>query len=242
MKSRLLTMTLALAIGAVATVLVYTYVQRVEQRSNEGLRTREVLVAARSFPAGTTGAEILASRGVEAKEVPIKYVSPGALSTQEQLAAPGLTLANDLQAGEHLTGARFQESASQAFLTQFPEGTEALSLPLDYVRAVSGHVQAGDSVNAYVTGSRAKVNLDIDIETGNDGIPESVSVGAKGQATFLLLDEIPVIEVLGANPEQETSTPTMTLAVTKKEAATLISAQETAKLWFTLVPGEEDEQ
>ena len=117
MRSRLLTMTLALAIGAVATVLVYTYVQRVEQRSNEGLRTREVLVAARSFPAGTTGAEILASRGVQTKEVPIKYVSPGALSTQEQLAAPGLTLANDLQAGEQLTGVRFQESASQAFLT-----------------------------------------------------------------------------------------------------------------------------
>jgi Flp pilus assembly protein CpaB len=193
-------MTLALAIGAVATVLVYTYVQRVEQRSNEGLRTREVLVAARSFPAGTTGAEILASRGVQTKEVPIKYVSPGALSTQEQLAAPGLTLANDLQAGEQLTGVRFQESASQAFLTQFPEGTEALSLPLDYVRAVSGHVQAGDQVNAYVTGNRAKVNLEINVETGDDGIPESVSVGAKGQATFLLLDEIPVIEVLGANP------------------------------------------
>src|ERR687891_1658489 len=187
MRSRLLTMTLALAIGAVATVLVYTYVQRVEQRSNEGLRTREVLVAARSFPAGTTGADILASRGVETKEVPIKYVSPGALSTQEQLAAPGLTLANDLQAGEQLTGVRFQESASQAFLTQFPEGTQALSLPFDYVRGVSGHVQAGDSVNAYVTGSGGKIDFKFDVDANGGGIPGKIRVGAKGQSTYLLL-------------------------------------------------------
>ncbi len=233
MKSRLLTMMLALTVGAIAVVLVFMYVQRVEKRSTEGLSTREVLLAIRSFPAGTTGADILASNGVETEEVPIKYVSPGALSTQEQLAAPGLTLVNDLQAGEQLTGARFQESASQAFLTQFPEGTEALSLPLDYVRAVSGHVQAGDYVDAYATGDRGKFNLKTKVD---------VSVGAKQQSTFLLLGEIPVIEVLGANPGQETSVPTMTLAVSKIEAAALISAQETAKLWFTLVPEEDTER
>jgi Flp pilus assembly protein CpaB len=242
MRSRLLTLMLALVIGAIATVLVYMYVQRVEDRSTQGLKTRDVLVAVRSFPAGTSGTDILATRGLELQSIPIKYVSPGALSTQEQLAAPGLTLANDLAAGEQITSARFQESASQAFLTQFPEGTEALSLPLDYVRAVSGHVQPGDEVNAYVTGDRAEFKFKVDIDTDGEGIPESISVGGKEQSTFLLFSELPVIEVLGADPTQETSTPTMTLAVTKREATALISAQETAKLWFTLVPEEDGTQ
>jgi Flp pilus assembly protein CpaB len=240
MKSRLLTLMLALVVGATATVLVYMYVQRVETRSNEGLKTREVLVAARSFPAGTTGADILAAQGVELNEVPIKYASPGALSTQEQLAAPGLTLANDLTAGEQLTSARFQESASQAFLTQFPEGTEALSLPLDYVRGVSGHIQPGDQVNAYVTGDRAKFKFKVNVQTDADGAPTGVSIGGKSQSTFLMLAEIPVIEVLASSPTQEVAAPTMTLAVSEKEAASLISAQETAKLWFTLVPQEDE--
>jgi Flp pilus assembly protein CpaB len=242
MRSRLLTLMLALVIGGIATVLVYMYVQRVETKSTEGLQTRDVLVAARSYPAGTTGADILAGEGIRTRSIPIKYVAPGALSTEQQLAAPGLTLSNDLQAGEQLTSARFQESASQAFLTQFPNETEALSLPLDYVRAVSGHVQAGDAVNAYVTGNGGKIDFNFDVDTDAQGAPEKISVGAKGQATYLLLSEVPVIEVLGGDPNQETSTPTMTLAVTEKEAAALISAQETAQLWFTLVPDEGEKQ
>jgi Flp pilus assembly protein CpaB len=238
MRSRLLTLMLALVVGAIATVLVYMYVQRVEDRSTQGMQTRNVLVASRSFPAGTTGADIFASGGTRTQEMPIKYVAPGALSSEDQLAAPGLTLANDLAAGEQLTSARFQESPSQAFLTQFPENTEALSLPLDYVRAVSGHVQAGDRVNAYVTGDASKFKFRVKVQTDSSGTPKSFTVGGDNQSTFLLLSELPVIEVLGTDPSQQASTATMTLAVSGKEAASLISAQETAQLWFTLVPEE----
>jgi Flp pilus assembly protein CpaB len=240
MKSRMLTLMLALVLGAIAAVMVYMYVQRVEQESTQGLQTRAVLITTRSYPAGTPGTEILSNGGFQTRRIPVRYVAPGALGDPQQLASPGLTLANDLAAGEQLTTVRFESSQTDAFLDQFPNGTEALSLPLDFVRGVSGHVQAGDFVNAFVTGNRARFNFNVQVTpSGTPGVPSKIVVGGKEESTFLLLSEIPVIEVLAATPDgTQAAAPTMTLAVSPRDAAKLISAQETAKLWFTLVPQE----
>jgi len=241
MKSRMITLLLALALGGVAATMVYMYVQRVEEESTEGLKTRTVLVATRSLPAGTAAIDVLASGAFEPQKVPVRYVAPGAFSGADQLNNEGLTLANDVGAGEQLTSLRFRTTQTDAFLSQFPEGTEALSIPLDFVRGVSGHIKPGDKINAFVTGDRTKFDFKVTVAPGSNGSTANISVGGKGQSTFLLLPKIPVMEVLTTTSTgQAVESPTMTLAVSTKAAATLISAQETAKLWFTLVPEGDD--
>jgi pilus assembly protein CpaB len=237
LKSRLVTLGLALALAGVAVTLVLMYVQRVEEESTAGQKTRQVLVATRSLPAGTTASAIMDQRAFEVRDIPVRYVQPGALTAPDNLQRSGLTLADDVTAGEQLTSLRFKATEQSAFLSKFPEETQALSLPLDYVRGVSGHLKAGDEVNAFVTGKISKLKIDVDLDTDSSGLPTGIKMSADGDNTFLLLRNIPVMEVLPESDDAKKPA-AMTLAVTAKEAGLLINSQETAKLWFTLVPAD----
>jgi pilus assembly protein CpaB len=223
---------LALVMGAVAVTLVYLYVNRVKTTVTAGQQTRAVLVANRSLPTGTSGADVVGSHAYEVRTIPVKYAEPGAFSTPDQLN--GLTLASDLAAGEQLTSQRFRATAADAFLSQFPRGTEALSLPLDFVTGVSGRISAGDMLDAYVTVT-GKVKT-------STGVSSTRVFGKAAGQTVLLIHELPVVEVPGAVPAAPGVAPTsaaavtMTVAATPQQAAVLIQAQTSGKLWFALVP------
>jgi Flp pilus assembly protein CpaB len=208
MKSRLLTLMVAILTGAVAVASVYLYVQRVEEDSARGLRPQTVLVAGRSFEAGTTGAEIRSIQdAVRTERIPSRYVAPGALSDPSSFV--GRVLATDLAAGDQLMEDHFAGSASDAFARQLPEGHEALSLPVEHVRGVAGHVAAGDKLNAFSAGD---------------------------ESTSLIAKSVSVIEVQAPSTEDFEATATMVLAVTPESALALIDAQERSGLWFTLIP------
>ncbi|MDP9223558.1 MAG: Flp pilus assembly protein CpaB [Actinomycetota bacterium] len=231
MRSRLLAMLVALVMGAVAVTLVYLYVNRVKTTVTQGQQTRAVLVAARSLPSGTSGTDILGGHAYEVRTIPVKYAEPGAFSTPDQLN--GLTLASDLTAGEQLTSQSFRATAADAFLSQFPKGTEALSLPLDFVTGVSGRIGPGDMLDAYVTTS-GKVN--------SHNVSSVGVFGKAGGQTVLLIHDLPVVEVPGAVaaapgvPASSAAAVTMTVAASPQQAAVLIQAQTSGKLWFALVP------
>jgi Flp pilus assembly protein CpaB len=149
MRGRSLSLLLALTTGAIASLMVYMYVTGVETRTVKGQRTRPVLVASRFLPAGSTGDQVLEAGAFRVEETPVRYLAPGALTSPDQLE--GVVLADDVQSGEPLTTQRFEASQQEAFLSNFPEGTEALSLPLEHVRGIGGHLAAGDRINAYAT-------------------------------------------------------------------------------------------
>lgn len=252
MKSRSLIMVVALCLGAIGAMLTYVYVQRVETSTAVGVAPQTVLVATRALPAGSTGEAIVQAGAFEARDIPAQYVAPGALSSADQLA--GLILIDDLAGGEQLTDARFSGSETQVFFADFPKGTEALSLPLDYLPGVSGKVKAGDMINAFVTvqAQRQKVTklniaggisdntVDIDVAL-DEGSIKSVSsskvFAGQGGETFLMLRDLQVMEVL-IGEAAAGNAPSMVLAVNPQQAALLIHAQSTAKLWFTLVPSD----
>jgi Flp pilus assembly protein CpaB len=231
MRSRIMTLALAVATGAVAVALVYVYVQRLEEDTTEGLKTRPVLYATRALPAGATGAEIIDGRGFELQDVPARYAAPGALSSPDQLA--NLVLSEDVAAGEQLSSQRFEASVQDAFASEFPKGTEALSLPVENVRGVAGHVAAGDKLNAYVTADAGNAAGEF---LAASGIPSSAPIFSLKDSgvTLELIEKIPVVEVQPA-PEGSAGASNMVLAVSPKEAALLIHSQEKAALWFTLV-------
>lgn len=253
-KNRSLILMIALCTGAIGAMLVYLYVTGLEKSTTAGLQTRPVLVATRFLPAGSPGEAIVQAGAFEVRDVPARYVAPGAFSSPDELA--GLILREELAGGEQLTDRRFSETATSAFFADFPKGTEALSLPLEYIQGVSGKIVAGDRLDAFVTVSGPRqnrgqvnisggikddgsVNLNVSLE---EQFPEGVSsnkvFSGLGGETFLMMRNIQVMEVLtgeaaGGNP------PTMVVAVRPDQAAILIHAQSTAKLWFTLVPPEE---
>src|SRR5918996_638761 len=105
MKGRALTLGVALAMAGVAVASVYVYVGRVESETFAGLQTRDVLVATRFLATGSQGISILEEGAFEVKEVPLKFVAPGALDKPQDIA--GLTLVDDVTAGEQLTASRF---------------------------------------------------------------------------------------------------------------------------------------
>ncbi|MQB01791.1 MAG: hypothetical protein GEU78_16170 [Actinobacteria bacterium] len=221
MRGRSLSLLLALTTGAVASLMVYMYVTGVETRTVQGQRTRPALVASRFLPAGSTGEQILGAGAFRVEQTPVRYLAPGALSSPDQL--DGIVLADDVQSGEPLTTQRFEASQQEAFLSNFPEGTEALALPLEHVRGIAGHLAAGDRINAYATASDWTHLLEgdafrsafssLDIEKALSGDTSNLAptvnrllkatkmpatLGAftpKGSVTMLLIESIPVVEV-----------------------------------------------
>jgi Flp pilus assembly protein CpaB len=207
MKSRLMTLLVAVITGAVAVASVYIYVQRVEDDSTRGLRPRTVLVAGRSFEAGTPGSEIRTSPGaLIRKSIPTDFIVDGAL--QDPSFLDGKFLTGELASGEQILESDFSGSPSGAFASLFPEDTQALSLPVEQVRGVAGHVGAGDKLNAYA---------------------------ARDDKTALIAENVSVVEVQPPPSEDLEAPATMVLAVTPEDAIALIDAQEHAGLWFTLI-------
>jgi Flp pilus assembly protein CpaB len=251
-KNRSMVLMIAVLTGAIGAMLVYLYVTGLEKSTTAGLETRPVLVATRFLPAGSPGESIIQAQAFEVRDTPAKYVSPGALSSQDELQ--GLILSQDVAGGEQLTDRHFSQTETGAFFTDFPKGTEAMALPLDYISGVAGKIQAGDRLDAFVTvgTSRAKPG-DINVEGGvnlqpinsdasfDEQYPNGVSSNKvfanTGGETFLMMRDLLVMEVLTG--EAAAGGPaSMILAVRPDQAALLIHAQSTAKLWFTLIPPE----
>ena len=208
MKSRLLTVVVAILTGAVAVASVYVYVRQVEEDNARGLSPQTVLVAGRTFDADTPGSKIRSIPGaLREQKIPARYVVPGAVSDPGYLN--GKVLKSELAAGDQLMESHFAGSAEEAFAGRFPEGTEALSLPVEHVRGVAGHVAAEDRLNAFSAGD---------------------------DRTSLIAEGLQVIEVQAPASEDFEAPATMVLAVTPEDALALIDAQERAGLWFTLIP------
>jgi pilus assembly protein CpaB len=208
MRSRMLTLMLAVVTGAVAVAIVYLYVQNVEEESVRGRRPVSVLVANRTIPAGTSWTDIEAAGLAVTKEIPEAFAAPGVLSSFGDRTRG--VLAREVIEGEQLTHQAFAATAQKAFADQFAERTEALALPVERVRGVAGHVAANDRLNAFRT-----------TESG----------------TELIAKRIRVVEVQPPLDGDPAGVGMIVLEVERKEALDLINAQEQAGLWFTLVPG-----
>jgi Flp pilus assembly protein CpaB len=209
MRSRMVTLMLAVLTGAVAVAIVYLYVQRVEEQTTRGQQMRTVLVASEEITAGTRWSQIIAAGLTESEEIPEKYVVTGAVGSDGDLL-PGRVLARDLVDGEQLTTQAFAADAQEAFDSQFEPGTQALSLPVERVRAAAGHVAAGSHLNAFETSDQ--------------------------EGTRRIARRVEVVEVQPAAQGDPAGLDEMVLEVTEDQAVALINAQEQASLWFTLIP------
>ena len=210
----------SVALAALGTGLLVSYVRGAEHRALKGEQTADVLVVTDTIPKGTKG-EDLTGR-VKTERIPAKVMATGALASLDPLA--GRVAAVDLLPGEQLVQSRFATAAEAAKVTGSPSALQ-VTVALDAVRALGGRVRAGDSVGVLVS---------------FDG-PET---------THLVLQKVPVTDVrtdagVPVTAKADGAVPTgillVTLALDAPSVERVVFGAEHGRLWLSWEPKEAGE-
>ena len=142
---------IALGIGAVvlAAILLVVYLDRYRDRVGGENAPTPVLVAKQLIPQGTPGTLVASQSMYAPTTLPQKEVVVGAISDPAYLS--GRAAAADIFPGSQLTAASFAASDTASVDSQITGTQRAISISIDAVHGSSSQVQAGDSVDVYIT-------------------------------------------------------------------------------------------
>jgi Flp pilus assembly protein CpaB len=167
-----------------------------------------VVVAATPVPAGKALTPAAAEKKLEVRQVPIRFVPPGAL--REPAEALGLVPAAAIPSGAYLLAAQLRPPRSDAPGPQVGIGRRPVQI------AVSG-------AEALAVGGGSPVGARVDVVVTTE--PRDAGPGH----TYVAAAGVPLLG-LAASPEGEaTGTAEATLALTRPEALRLIAAESFAR-------------
>jgi pilus assembly protein CpaB len=222
-RRRLLAAFAALVLLVTGTLVLLAYVRGADARALAGTRTVEVLVVEQLVPEGTSGDDLAGS--VRTVTMPAMAAIDGRVTDLSNLA--GLVATVDLQPGEQLLASRFQrpDDLQAPGTVAVPAGLQELSVLLEPQRVAGGRIAAGDTVGVYLS------------QVLPDGTPQTSAV----------LHGVLVSQVQGApteapaqdgTEEAAAATPSasllLTLALTSKDAETVVFGMEHGTLWLSL--------
>jgi pilus assembly protein CpaB len=222
-RRRLLAAFAALVLLVTGTLVLLAYVRGADARALAGSRTVEVLVVEQLVPEGTSGDDLAGS--VRTVTMPAMAAVDGRVTDLSTLA--GLVATVDLQPGEQLLAGRFQrpDDLQAPGTVAVPAGLQELSVLLEPQRVAGGRIAAGDTVGVYLS------------QVLPDGTPQTSAV----------LHSVLVSQVQGAptaadaqdgTEEAAAATPSssllLTLALTSKDAETVVFGMEHGTLWLSL--------
>jgi pilus assembly protein CpaB len=237
MGRRTLLMLAALVVAALGTVLVYLYVQGLENEYAAGQEPVQVLVAGTTIAAGTTGAQAGESGAFVLEEIPSSLVVEGALGSPTAIA--DRVALGPIFPGEQIIESKFGERASSGLTFEEGSGQFAISVQLSDPARVAGFVQPGSEVVVFLT---------LAGPSGEEGD------GGSSASTRVLLAQVPVVAVgnstvvsqtvtdpSGQQRTEEIPTAILTLGVTQDEALQIVHAQSQGELYFGLLGDGEEE-
>jgi pilus assembly protein CpaB len=217
-----LIVTLGLAVFIVGAAATYLVVRNSDNSTSTatGANRVSVLVAAKSIPAGTTGAAAVNGGMVKAKSIDAAAKPANALTDSSQLAGKTVTLG--VSEGAILTSDQFQSAQTRIGTLTIPDGKTALALAMANVPGVAGFAGAGDHINIYGV---VKPNDDPKNPQG---------------AAHLILQNTEVLNVNGTTLAAAQGQPggaglVYLVAVSPTEAEHLIYLASLESLYFTLV-------
>jgi pilus assembly protein CpaB len=222
-RRRLLAAFAALVLLVVGTLVLLAYVRGADARALAGTRTVEVLVVDQPVPAGTTGDEM--APFVTTKTMPAMAALDGRVTDLSDLTGRVATV--DLQLGEQLLDSRFvRPDDLQALGTvTVPDGLQEISVLLEPQRVVGARLSAGDAVGVYLsqvlpdgTGQTSSVLHQV-LVTQVQGAPAPVDPAADAETVTAVA---PVESLI------------VTLALTAKDAETVVFGMEHGTLWLSL--------
>ncbi|MCK6208947.1 hypothetical protein KZX45_00110 [Georgenia sp. EYE_87] len=242
----------AVLLAVVGGAVLFGYVAQADARAVAALEPVEVLVVSAPISEGT-GADALTD-SVTTETIPGSAVAPGALTSLDDVT--GMVTAGELVPGEQLVSHRFvtTEVAASRTEVEVPAGLHQVTVQLDPVRVLGGHLTEGDAVGVFIS---------LPAESAESEDEEAAAApGSAGNQTHLVLHRALVTRVQGAvapAPEADsdeaapaaateaaqapaeavpTSQIMVTLALNAPDAEKLVYAAEFASIWLSL---EDDE-
>jgi pilus assembly protein CpaB len=234
MSRRTIALVLAVALAALATIALISYVKGLEDKAFEGTKTVDVFVAKQDIAAGVTGDTASQQGLIERTTVPEKVVPAGAITSLEQIS--GHLAAVQIYKDEIIVQQRFVAPGQGVKnVLPIPEGKQAVSVAIAGAPSVGGFVQPGDQVSLI-------------IQTQNRRSGGAVITGPQaGNIVRYLMQKLDVIAVgsrivstatTTGQPAAEQPAGIFTFAVTPAQAEQLVFATLNTTLYFTLLPAD----
>jgi Flp pilus assembly protein CpaB len=142
---------IALGIGAIvlAAILLVVYLDRYRARVGGENAPTPVLVAKQLIPAGTPGTLIASGQMYAPTTLPRKEVEIGAIADPQYLSGRAASAA--IFPGQQFTATDFATADTASVDSQITGVQRAISISIDNVHGSLSQVQAGDSVDIYVS-------------------------------------------------------------------------------------------
>ena len=228
MSRRTIALVLAVALAAVATIALISYVRGLEDKAFEGTEVVDVFVAKQDIAAGVSGDTAGQQGLIERRRVPALVRPSSAITSLQEIS--GKIAAVQIFKDEVIVGARFVTPGAVRGVLPIPEGRQAVSVQVAGPQGVAGFIQPGDQISLIVQVNRPGAGaqggtivryllqrLDV-LAVGN----RVVSVGATTQTA--------------GQPAAEVACCLLTLALTPGQAEQLVFASLNGQLHFTLLP------
>lgn len=250
MGRRITSISIALVLALLGTILVVVYVGRADARAAEGIETISVLVAKGPLAKGQTVKDAQAADLIGSELLPRKAV-PDASLTELLPTDAELVFASDVTQGEILQRPRLVAPAAVVQGLVIPEGKLAVSVQLEDPARVASFVKVGSEIAVFDSFNAFEGNDGTIRTPSGDGLSDEFP---KNKATRVLLPRVTVLAV-GATTTIVADTPAedddpgsaaqpaapdmtltlVTVAVDQREAERLIQGIQTGTLYLGLL-------
>ena len=245
MSRRLVTISTALVLALLGTMLVVVYVGRADARALNGVQTVQVVVAKGAVTRGQSVAAAQAAGLLTTEALPRKTV-PLAAVAKLQPSDSALVFAGNLTAGEIVLQSGLVPTATTVDSLQIPDGKLAVTVQLDDPARVASFVTVGSSIAIFDS-------YDVFEPGGSAWTPTGDHLTDKREvdkATRLLLASVKVLAIGSSfastptpkaspdgqkNTAADTTLTLVTVAVDQNQAEKLIHGTQTGTLYLGLL-------
>ncbi len=234
MRSRILVLVVALALGGVAAFMAASYLRSARSDIAAQAETVAVLIAQKDLPRGMTVEQLKQEELVVTREIPRQFVSMDAMSSFR--GAEDQVLAVPVATGEQLTRGRFQYPAEAGLSYSVPAQYVAIACEVDEVSGVGGLLRPGDQVMVFATlqtGARGREERTLVVIPVARVLAVGATVGTQAGDDE---DQDGGGALGGGQSRSQGLARTVTLALAADEAARLTYAQETGSVRLALLP------
>jgi pilus assembly protein CpaB len=225
----------AIVIGVIAALLIYNYVQGIDDRANNNAKLVDVFVAKSDIKRGVAGEQAAASKAVDQSQIPQQFKPATAITTTDQMAKKVALF--DIPANSVIVDGMFVDPATSQItfrerLTN--KNYVAVTVSTDTVHGVAGFLVAGDEVNMAVAEDNAAPPATfkgLKQDSVFRYLYQKVYIIAVGQSTVLAPGET-------VDPKAAASggSGTLTLEVPPDAALWIMGAQNKGGMYLSLVP------
>ena len=224
MKTRGVAVVLSFLLAFAAAGAVFLYLRGANDTKTEAAVTT-VIVSKQDIPAGTQLDSLISGGAFTTLSIPADAVVEGSVTALQQLQ--GRTTNSIILKGEQISSARLQGTQQSQATNRLgiPEGYQAVTISLESQRVLAGQIQQGDHVVVYAT-----------IQAPSAGGTQNASL----LETATVVPDVQVLQIDLPTVQQNTTNRTdgssfITLALTPKDAAKVILAQEDGHVWLSLL-------